>query len=299
MAVGLNFGKEAANLLSKGSQTSATAMALGGAVAGGAYESIVNDGSVVGGAIMGAGLGGAAKFASNMHSIGAISANSSDFSLSHFSKGYNRSKAYGNPFNVGMGTMSANRNMKGSAPAAAEEASQGSFKQAQKATSGPDVSANPTSANQNFGPVGKNLHDYAARNGRNTKNAEAETRMNNANRRQNGAVVGREADQRLLGSRIGDSVPGTFIPPVNSPQGNFGPEATPSNRIRSIMGQIDDLDKKAFRSSNREFTDSTQVSRDRIQERLGASQDIRSQGYKPVYRDGKRAVGPDGNLLFK
>lgn len=109
MAVGLNFGKQASKLLEQGAATSTSAMAIGGAVVGGAYEGIAGDGDMLGGAIMGAGLGAGAKFASNMYSIGAKSANSGSFKLSNFTDGYEQASRRNAVMGLGFSTRGANK----------------------------------------------------------------------------------------------------------------------------------------------------------------------------------------------
>ena len=330
MAVGLNFGKRAANLLEQGAATSTSAMAIGGAVVGGAYEGILGDGDMLGGAMMGAGLGTAAKFASNMYSIGAKSANSGSFKLSNFTDGYEqasrRNAVMGLGFNQRGASRGANRsnmntgrantsNPVGTAPSANATTS---------STSSPYVP--PTAlAGASVENSAKQSEIFDRAKNLKTNNSIASQRASAADARvQRGSRVSDDARQRLRNSRNGDSTPGTYIPSTNRDSGSsfIGPLPTSNPRLEAKKANRGDMSssptptvsvptnsyghslesiesKRLDRQASRSFTDTTQASRDRIQDNLGLSQEIRANGYRPVYNQGKRVRREDGSFAFK
>lgn len=263
MAVGLNFGKRAANLLEQGAATSTSAMAIGGAVVGGAYEGILGDGDMLGGAMMGAGLGTAAKFASNMYSIGAKSANSGSFKFSNFTEGYEqasrRNAVMGLGFNqrgASRGANSANMNTSNantSSPVTPSASANTS------STSAPYVPSSPSATSANT-PMNEARRQGAkeafggVENGASIRHADAQARWDakrdafkndkerltrkdekqyaseNQNRRLLGGNVSEEAQQRLLRARIGDSSAGTYIP-NRSPGSSFIGPLPGSNKL--------------------------------------------------------------------
>lgn len=328
MAVGLNFGKQASKLLEQGAATSTSAMAIGGAVVGGAYEGIAGDGDMLGGAIMGAGLGAGAKFASNMYSIGAKSANSGSFKLSNFTDGYEQASRRNAVMGLGFSTRGANKaNMNtGKANASNPVGSAPSANATTSSTSSPYVppTAQAGASVQNSAKQAEVVDNLKNKKIAKTNDTIANQRALAAEARvQRGSRVTDEARQRLRTSRNGDSRPGTYIPSTNRDSGSsfMGPLPTsnpklearraarisdnPTNTNSTISANSYGHDlsgiesKRLDRQASRDFTDTTQVARDRIQDRLGLSQEIRSNGYKPVYKKGKRAKREDGSFEFK
>ena len=149
--IGMDFGRKASNLLLKGSTTSASAMALGGAAVGGAYDGLAGDGDFVGGAMRGAVAGAGAKFASNMYGMGtarAIGAAANKgtsvtdgLQLSRFTSGFEQAGRRGymhSGFSQRPGV-----NLPSSAPV--ETSAQGSMKAADRASPTPTSTSVPTS----------------------------------------------------------------------------------------------------------------------------------------------------------
>lgn len=211
--IGMDFGKKASNLLLKGSSTSTSAMALGGAVAGGAYGGTIGDDGLVGGAMQGAMLGSGAKFASNMYAMGAARAAgranlkgtsiSEGLKLSNFTSGFEQAGRRGYMHSG----FSQRPNV--SMPSANTSA-QGSMKATERSVPTPMSTSVPTNTKVEA-PKGsaQGLREKEA--SIRTQRAEELTipaqeraaARTEAYRRNNGANVGSEAVQRLAQARTG------------------------------------------------------------------------------------------------
>lgn len=216
----MDFGRKASNLLLKGSTTSASAMALGGAAVGGAYDGLVGDGDFVGGAMRGAVAGAGAKFASNMYGMGTAraigaAANkgtsiSDGLQLSRFTSGFEQAGRRGYMHSG----FSQRPGVTGLSPS--ETSAQGSMRAADRPVTPEPIAASAEASVSTFDSkrkVGKNLNEEFANQrrpsqdsskvGRELAASERAGNRDNARRRDNGSHVSFEAQQRLANSRVG------------------------------------------------------------------------------------------------
>lgn len=255
MAVGLNFGAKAANYLNKGAETSAVAMAAGGAAVGGVYEGTVGDGSMMGGAIMGAGLGSAAKVASNAYRIGSAShsANGQSFKFSNFTKGWD--KMDGNRLDYGLATMrakGANTDMNSARANATQPSpapkSTSTPTSTASATAAPTPRAEPSAAQYNFGQdMSANrssaIQDYKT-NTRAAQDKKAKERLSASRQRQRERNRTRNFNQETSNIRSGNDARRGIVqdstasgPTAFDSRPSFGPNRPTKLQQRSMDRQ--------------------------------------------------------------